>query len=43
MSMYCKNPIKRYMCEKDYILNPSTFACETDKYLKILLVIQQSI
>ena len=35
-----KNPIKRVWKRLCYIWNSSTCACEIDKYLKILFVIQ---
>ena len=30
----CQNLIKHNVCEKNYIWNPSTCACRSDKYLK---------
>ena len=33
----CKNPIKYHVCEKDYVSNPSTRACEIDIYSKIII------
>ena len=33
----CKNWIKYHVCEKDYICNTSTCACEFDKYLNNII------
>ena len=32
-----KNPIKRHVCEEDYIWNPSICICEIDRYLKRII------
>ena len=32
-----KNPIKHYVCEKDYIWNPCSSACKIYKHLKSII------